>query len=113
MTTEPDDPNFCGLCGAWAEFEAVPFLPEAGSPLPPDLTSVSLCSSCLADGVPPGWHIVSLPVVGTVERAMPTPQTEVPRTYRWNLWQRQDGTTFLSLGHPLSLIHISEPTKPY
>jgi len=32
---------------------------------------------------------------------MSTPQTEeLPRTYRWNLWQRQDGTTFLSLGHP-------------
>ncbi len=100
MTTEPDDPNFCGLCGAWAEFEAVPFLPETGSAIPPDLTAVSLCASCMADGAPPGWHIGALPVAGTVERAMPTPQTDLPRTYRWNLWQREDGTTFLSLGHP-------------
>lgn len=100
MTTDPDDPNFCGLCGAWAEFEAVPFLPETGSAIPPDLAAISLCASCLADGVPPGWHIVPLPVAGTVERAMPAPQTDLPKTYRWNLWQREDGTTFLSLGHP-------------
>lgn len=89
----------CELCGAWAEFSAIPVWPEAGSPPPPDLTSVALCASCLADGVPPGWHVIPLPVAAK-KQAMPVPETDLPRTYRWNLWRRQDGTTFLSLRHP-------------
>ena len=92
---------YCELCGAWAEFTAVPLWPESGSLPPPDLASVALCGSCLADGVPPGWHTMPLPVAGKAESAMPTPQTEdLPRTYRWNLWKRPDGTNFLSWGQP-------------
>jgi hypothetical protein len=104
----------CELCGAWAEFSAIPLWPEAGSPPPPDLTRVALCASCLADGVPPGWHIVPLAVAGTKERAMPAPQPgDLPRTYRWNLWQRPDGTTFLSLGHPRDPIEQEQLVRTF
>jgi hypothetical protein len=92
----------CELCGASAEFSAIPLWPESGSPPPPGLTRVSLCASCLADGVPPGWHIVKRqpPRANAKKRRVSAQPLDLPTAiYRWNIWRRDDGTTFLSLGH--------------